>query len=250
MDMEFKDKVVVVTGGGSGIGAAIAQALAIQGARVAILDYAVETAQEMVSAMGPVSGECRVFQVDVASPDSVAQAIQAVDQAYGRLDYAVNNAGVTSPYALVGDIAVPDWQRVINVNLNGVFYCLSHEIPLMLRQGGGAIVNLSSILGINGMAGRAAYAAAKHGVIGLSKSAALDYAQKGIRVNAVAPGYVDTPLLKGRSPEERQKIAAVHPMNRLAAPDEIAQVVVSLLSAKFSFMTGETIAVDGGYSAG
>lgn len=249
MNNEFEGKVALITGAGSGIGEAVASMLARAGACVAVVDLDPTAAGRVSEQISKDGGQAIAVAADVTRYDSVMAAVEQTLKTFGGLHLAVNNAGIAAPFAAVGDIEPADWQRVLDVNLTGVYHSLRCEIPALLASKGGAIVNVSSILGINGMAGRAAYVAAKHGVVGLTKSAALDYAERGIRVNAVAPGYVDTPLLGDRDSDAKSKIADLHPMRRLAQAHEIAETIAFMLSNRASFMTGHICLVDGGYSA-
>lgn len=246
---EFEGRVALVTGGASGIGASTCALLAERGAAVAVVDFDRVGAESVAEAIRERGGVALALHADVTDPVAVEAAVSRSVRELGGLHLAVNNAGVASPYAPVGELEPSVWNRIVGIDLTGVYLSMRYEIPAMLAIGGGAIVNLASILGVNGMAGRAAYAAAKHGVVGLTKSAALEYADKALRINAVAPGYVETPLLKDRSADARAAIAGQHPMNRLAQPEEIAETIAYLLSARASFVTGQTLLVDGGYSA-
>jgi len=244
---EFSDRVVLITGGASGIGAACATLLAARGAHVVVADINEERADSVAARIRAGDGQASAMRIDVSNAASVESALATIGAVHGGLDFAVNNAGITAELAPTGMFSLDTWHRVIDINLNGLFYCMRYELPLMQQRGRGAIVNLSSILGVAGMPGTAAYSASKHGVIGLTKACALDYANQGIRVNAVAPGYVDTPLLAD-DPDLRRRLASMHPMGRIAQPEEAAELIAFLLSDRASFITGSVHMADGGYS--
>jgi hypothetical protein len=248
MNQDFEGKLAFVTGAGSGIGAATSKLLAARGARVAVADINVDAVTRIASEIERDGGYALPVRIDVADPASVEEAVAKATRD-GGLDLAVNAAGITGALAPCADHGVADWQRIVGVNLTGTFLCMRAQIAAMLRQGGGAIVNVSSIMGSHALPGTAAYAASKHGVEGLTKAAALDYAKQGIRINAVAPGYVDTPMIAGRKPAVEEKIVAMHPIGRIAEPEEIAKVIAFLLSADASFITGSIHLADGGFSA-
>jgi NAD(P)-dependent dehydrogenase (short-subunit alcohol dehydrogenase family) len=248
---QFTGKVALVTGGGSGIGRATALAFAREGALVVVSDVTIAGGEESVRLIKAAAGEAAFVATDVTRPDEVQQLIQRVVESYGHLDYAHNNAGVVAG-GRTHETSVEDWTRVIGVNLTGVWLCMKHEITQMLRQGGGAIVNTASGLGLVGDAGTTAYVASKHGVVGLTKTAALQYAQQGIRVNAVCPGYIRTPMTAEffADPERRSRvIARYEPVGRIGEPEEVAAAVVWLCSNAASFVTGVAFPVDGGYVA-
>lgn len=250
-------KVGLVTGAGSGIGRATALKMARSGARVVVSDVNEEGGRETVDAVEQAGGDAIFMRADVSNPVDVRTLIGATVRAYGRLDCAVNNAGI-SGLAPDGTIYAPHdvpediWARVININLTGVFLCLQQEIRQMLTQGGrGTIVNLASIYGLVGSRG-APYVASKHGVVGLTRTFALTYAQQGIRVNAVCPGHTETPMVSSvfaARPEEEARLRAGYPVGRLGLPDEIAQAITWLCSDAASFVTGVALPVDGGWTA-
>ena len=246
---EFSERVALVTGGASGIGAEICRRLAVQGAKVVVADIKGAEAVRLAEALAAGGASAIGQALDVTDPQSVKEAVAAAVERFGALHLCANNAGIVTPRLAVADTPAADWSRQLAVNLTGVFHCLQAEISALLATGGGAVVNTSSICGLVGVAGTAGYSAAKHGVIGLTKVAALDYASRGIRINAVAPGYVDTPLLADREDRERAEIAARHPVGRMARPGEIADAVLYLLSDRSSFVTGTVFEVDGGYLA-
>lgn len=194
-------------------------------------------------------GLARAIRQDVTDPDSVQRAVDATVEAFGGLQLAVNNAGIGGGDAPLADYAIEDWRKVIGVNLDGVFYSLKSEIPAIARASGGAIVNLASILGSVGARNHAGYVAAKHGVVGLTKTAALDHAADRVRVNAIGPGYIETPLLDRLSDEVRDGLVALHPAGRLGRAEEVAALALFLLSDRASFITGSYHLVDGGYTA-
>ncbi|KFF59104.1 short-chain dehydrogenase [Cryobacterium sp. MLB-32] len=245
----FQSKVALVTGGGSGIGAAIARRLAADGASVVVTDIHLEAAQAVVDGIEAAGQIAVALQQDTADPAQSHTAVQVALDTYGALQVAVNNAGIAPVRNPVGELDIEDWKRVIDVNLSGVAYGLRYQIPALLHSGGGSIVNISSILGTNGELNAAAYVAAKHGVVGLTKAAALEYAARGIRVNAVGPGYIETPMLAGIPAEMHDAIVGMHPIGRLGTADEVADLAVYLLSDQASFITGSYHLVDGGYSA-
>ena len=243
-------KIALVTGAAAGIGRATAVALARAGARVMASDIA--ECSETVSLITAAGGEARSLQVNVADENDVAHLVAATVVAFGRLDIAFNNAGIAGVFTKTHDYPSDDWARVIAVNLTGVWHCMKYELQQMLKQGGGSIVNTASVAGLVGMGHAAAYSAAKSGVIGLTKNAAMEYARNNIRINAVCPGGVRTNMteLADKSlPGFLDKLAKLEPMGRVAEPEEIASAVVWLSSDGASFMTGHALPVDGGYVA-
>lgn len=244
----FTDKVVLVTGAANGIGRAAAIAFASEGARVAILDRTGEALEETKAAVKATGGDVLPIVCDVASPEQVEAAIKQIVERFGRLDVAFNNAGIENEAAPLHKIELEDWDRLLGINLRGTFLCMKHEISQMVRQGGGVVVNTSSGAGICGVEGGASYAASKHAIIGMTKSAALDYAKQNIRVNAVLPGNIETPMMKRFTGGDIQKAIDLEPVGRLGKPEEIAESVLWMSSDLGGFVTGSAVVVDGGWS--
>ncbi|GJE19088.1 glucose 1-dehydrogenase [Methylobacterium marchantiae] len=244
----FTGKAAFVTGAASGIGRATAVAFAREGARVAILDLSVDALRPTTDAIRALGGEVLVLACDVSVPEQVEAAVASTVAAFGRLDMAFNNAGVENKAAPLAEIGLDEWDRILDINLRGTFLCMKHEIAQMLRQGGGVVVNTSSGAGIRGVAGGASYAASKHAIIGLTKSAALDYATSNIRVNAVLPGNIETPMMDRFTGGDIQKAIDLEPVGRLGRPEEIAEAVLWMSSDLGAFVTGAAISVDGGWS--
>ncbi len=253
MAANFSGKAVLITGGSTGIGRATALAFAKAGAKVAIADVNEAAANEVVQAIRNLQAEAIFIKTDVSQSADVQNMVKTVIGTFGRLDCAFNNAGVSGDQLPIHETSEELWQRVININLTGVWLCLKYEITAMLQAGyGGAIVNTSSVLGLVGTQALSPYVAAKHGVVGLSKEAAITYGKHGIRVNAINPGYIRTPMTTENPgvPNERLlKLSAYEPIGRMAEPEEVANAVLFLCSDEASFITGTTLAIDGGYTA-
>jgi NAD(P)-dependent dehydrogenase (short-subunit alcohol dehydrogenase family) len=246
----LKGKTAIITGAGKGIGEAIAMLFAHNGASVVLADIDTTNNERVLAAVKKAGGRGIALTADAGKAADHKRLVDAALEHYGHLDIAINNAGIAGPAALTGDYPEDGWEKVINVNLNGVFYGMRYQIPAMLKGGRGSIVNISSILGQVSFATASAYVAAKHGVVGLTKNAGVEYAKQGIRVNAVGPAFIRTPLLTDNLSEDQLTgIAGMHPIGRLGTPEEVAELVLWLASDKASFVTASYYAVDGGYLA-
>lgn len=251
MPKQFEGGVALVTGGSSGIGRATSLAFAREGAKVAIADVNVEGGQETVAMIEQNGATALFLETDVSKASEVEGMVGKVVETWGRLDYAFNNAGVGGGSGTVAQSTEEDWDNVIGVNVKGVWLCMKYQIPYMEKQGSGAIVNTSSIYGLTAVVGGGAYTASKHAVMGLTRTAALECAQTGVRINAVCPGFIRTPMTKSirDDPESLKQMLERHPVGREAKPEEVAECVVWLCSDAASFVTGHGMVVDGGYMA-
>ncbi len=246
----LEKKVAAVTGGGSGIGRSVALLYAENGARVCVSDIDGEGGKKTVQQIEEAGGEAFFFKADAGKAEDNRKMVEATVEKYGALHIACNNAGVTGPQALIGECSVEEWDRALRINLSGVFYGMRYQIPEMLKAGAGVIVNMSSVLGKVAFEGSSAYVASKHGLLGLTKTAALEYSGQGIRTVAVGPGFIQTPMISNNlSEDEVEMVRQMHPIGRLGKAEEVAELVLWLSSDKASFVSGAYIPVDGGYLA-
>ena len=248
LSQRFPNKVAFITGAASGIGRAAAIAFASEGARVGIIDQSSAALKEVEESVRNAGGEVLAITCDVSDADQVQSAVKQVVDQFGRLDVAFNNAGVENKAAPVHEIELEEWDRILGINLRGLFVCMKHELAQMVQQGSGVVINTSSGAGIRGVAGGASYASSKHAIIGLTRSAALDYARLGIRVNAVLPGNIETPMMDRFTGGNIQKAIDLEPVGRLGKPEEIAEAVLWMASDLGGFVTGAATVVDGGWS--
>lgn len=245
---KLKGKVALVTGAATGIGRATSIALSAEGAKVMVTDINKEEGMQTLNLIKEGGGEAEFYQLDVSNPEQVNEVMTSIFTKEGSLDLAVNNAGIGGQPSLLHEITLENWNKMMNINLTGVFLCLQAEIKCMLQKGSGRIVNISSLAGLNGMLYGSSYAAAKHGVLGLTKTAAIEYGSKNIRVNAVCPGFIETPILKDvpeKILEYSTKLRV--PMKRIGQPEEVAKTIVWLLSDDSSYVNGHHINIDGGF---
>ena len=249
MSSAFANKVAFVTGAGSGIGEATAKAFAHESASVAVADIDFDAAERVASEITGKGGKAIAYKLDVSDDAAVALVLAQVEKDFGALHIAHNNAGIGGEIAPIPDHSNDSWRKVMSVNLDGVFYCMKHEIPLMKKSGYGSIINMSSIMGAVAFANSSAYIASKHAIVGLTKAAAIECAVDGIRVNSVGPSVIKTPILDVLPQEDLAGIAARHPVNRLGTCEEVAALILFLASPAASFVTGSYYAVDGGYLA-
>ena len=253
MEQIFKDKVAIVTGGSFGIGRATAVAFAERGAKVVIADYIEDKDEETLKLIKTVGGECLFIRCDVSNNNDVMAMVDTTMATFGRLDYAFNNAGIEGTTGNVADCTEENWDKTISINLRGIWLCMKYEIPQMLKQGKGAIVNCASVAGLIGFPGLPAYVASKHAVLGLTKTAALETAKQNIRINAVCPGVIHTAMIDritGKDKEVEKQYIGMEPMGRMGDPKEVAEAVIWLCSDSASFVTGAALPVDGGWIAG
>ena len=253
MSEQFSQKVALITGAASGIGRSTALAFGREGAQVIVSDVAVEGGEETVQLIKEAGGTAHFVRADVSNDADVAALVHTAVQQYGRLDIGINNAGIGSNWKRLADYELEEWNRVLAINLSGVFHCMRYELKQMIEQGSGAIVNVASIAGLRGLANSSAYTASKHGVVGLTKSAALEYATQNIRINAVCPVFTRTPLFEALfdvNPTYEERIKKNIPMRRYGKPEEIAQAILWLCSDNTEFMTGHALPLDGGMMAG
>ncbi|NLW91057.1 MAG: glucose 1-dehydrogenase [Syntrophomonadaceae bacterium] len=248
MSNEFQGKVAIVSGGGSGIGEETAKLLAAGGASVVVSDINLSAAEAVAAEIMKAGGKAAAFKADVGSVEDNEATVEFAKKTYGGLNLAFNNAGIVGAEKYVGELTPAEWQTVININLNAVYYAMHYQIPAILASGGGAVVNTSSIAGFIGIANLSHYCASKHGVAGLTKAASIEYGCQNIRINSIHPGYILTPLIaQWTDTELKETLVGMHPCGRLGQPKEIAEVACFLLSEKASFMSGSQVVVDGGF---
>lgn len=247
--MELENKVAIITGAGSGIGRSTAFLFAKHGAKLVLTDIDTKGLKSVVEQIKKEGGEAISLKADTSKPEDSEKSVKEAVAKFGKLDIAVNNAGVSGPQQPVGEHEIDGWDKVIAINLSGVFYGMRYQIPEMVKHESGSIINVSSILGKVGFAHSSAYVAAKHGIVGLTKSAALEYSAKGVRINSVGPAFINTPLLESLDEDKLNQLVGLHPIGRFGEPEEVAELFLWLASEKASFATGSYYPIDGGYLA-